>query len=82
MKRTWGLLTSTAVWADLQVFPPDNPWNQDVSQWQEHPNCAEHHRLGRIADRRSPPTIYAKVAVIHQQHIQSPLDIACPPETA
>ena len=22
----------------LQVFPPDNPWNQDVSQWPLHPN--------------------------------------------
>ncbi|MBN1395563.1 MAG: hypothetical protein JW959_11110 [Pirellulales bacterium] len=24
--------------ADLQVFPPDNPWNQDVSKWPVHPN--------------------------------------------
>ena len=24
--------------AGLQVFPPDNPWNQDVSQWPLHPN--------------------------------------------
>ena len=22
----------------LQVFPPDNPWNQDVSHWPLHPN--------------------------------------------
>ncbi|MGD0783728.1 MAG: hypothetical protein ABSA30_12795 [Candidatus Aminicenantales bacterium] len=22
----------------LQVFPPDNPWNQDVSRWPVHPN--------------------------------------------
>jgi hypothetical protein len=22
----------------LQVFPPDNPWNQDVSRWPLHPN--------------------------------------------
>jgi hypothetical protein len=22
----------------LQVFPPDNPWNQDVSKWPVHPN--------------------------------------------
>jgi len=22
----------------LQVFPPDNPWNQDVSKWPPHPN--------------------------------------------
>lgn len=22
----------------LQVFPPDNPWNQDVSAWPLHPN--------------------------------------------
>ena len=24
--------------AKLQVFPPDNPWNQDVSKWPVHPN--------------------------------------------
>ena len=24
--------------AALQVFPPDNPWNQDVSKWPVHPN--------------------------------------------
>jgi hypothetical protein len=24
--------------AALQVFPPDNPWNQDVSIWPVHPN--------------------------------------------
>ena len=24
--------------AALQVFPADNPWNQDVSQWPVHPN--------------------------------------------
>ncbi|MFN4258052.1 MAG: hypothetical protein ACK4RK_02065 [Gemmataceae bacterium] len=24
--------------AKLQVFPPDNPWNQDVSNWPLHPN--------------------------------------------
>jgi hypothetical protein len=24
----------------LQVFPPDNPWNQDVSKWPPHPNSA------------------------------------------
>ena len=23
---------------DLQVFPPDNPWNADVSRWPLHPN--------------------------------------------
>ena len=23
---------------DLQVFPPDDPWNQDVSRWPVHPN--------------------------------------------
>jgi hypothetical protein len=22
----------------LQVFPADNPWNQDISRWQVHPN--------------------------------------------
>jgi hypothetical protein len=22
----------------LQVFPPDNPWHQDISQWPLHPN--------------------------------------------
>jgi len=24
--------------AALEVFPPDNPWNQDVSRWLVHPN--------------------------------------------
>jgi hypothetical protein len=24
--------------AELQVFPPDNPWNADVSNWPVHPN--------------------------------------------
>jgi hypothetical protein len=23
---------------DLEVFPPDNPWNRDVSAWPVHPN--------------------------------------------
>ncbi|HWE38820.1 MAG TPA: hypothetical protein VG406_19885 [Isosphaeraceae bacterium] len=23
---------------DLQVFPPDNPWNVDISRWPVHPN--------------------------------------------
>src|SRR5438067_1277070 len=22
----------------LQVFPPDNPWNEDISDWSLHPN--------------------------------------------
>jgi len=26
--------------AALEVFPPDNPWNQDVSAWPVHPNSA------------------------------------------
>src|SRR5262249_38915177 len=25
----------------LQVFPPDNPWNQDVSRWPVHPDSKE-----------------------------------------
>ena len=24
----------------LQVFPPDNPWNRDVSAWPLHPNSS------------------------------------------
>jgi hypothetical protein len=24
--------------AALQVFPPDNPWNTDISKWPRHPN--------------------------------------------
>src|SRR6266705_7115326 len=27
--------------AALQVFPPDNPWNQDVSQMPVHPDSAK-----------------------------------------
>ena len=26
------------VLAALQVFPPDNPWNADISRWPTHPN--------------------------------------------
>ncbi|MFO0903794.1 MAG: hypothetical protein U0939_12385 [Pirellulales bacterium] len=26
------------IFSALQVFPADNPWNQDVSQWPVHPN--------------------------------------------
>jgi hypothetical protein len=22
----------------LQIFPPDDPWNQDISRWPVHPN--------------------------------------------
>jgi hypothetical protein len=28
--------------AGLQVFPPDNPWNQDISQAPVHPNSANY----------------------------------------
>ena len=27
-----------AIVAAMQVFPPDNPWNTDVSKWPAHPN--------------------------------------------
>jgi nicotinamidase-related amidase len=27
-----------AIVAAMQIFPPDNPWNTDVSQWPVHPN--------------------------------------------
>lgn len=29
---------STPTLASLQVFPPDNPWNQDISEFPVHPN--------------------------------------------
>ena len=29
-----------AILAALQVFPPDNPWNQDVSRLPVHPDSA------------------------------------------
>ncbi len=29
-----------AILEALQVFPPDNPWNQDVSTWPVHPRSA------------------------------------------
>ena len=31
----------------LQVFPPDNAWNRDVSKWPVAANSAPHHRLDR-----------------------------------
>lgn len=27
---------------DLAVFPPDNPWNQDISLWPVHPNSSNY----------------------------------------
>jgi hypothetical protein len=27
-----------AILAAMQIFPPDNPWNVDVSKWSVHPN--------------------------------------------
>ncbi len=29
-----------AILAALEIFPPDNPWNQDISAWPLHPNSA------------------------------------------
>ena len=26
---------------DQQIYPPDNPWNQDVSAWPVHPHSQE-----------------------------------------
>lgn len=30
-----------AIVSAMQVFPADNPWNQDVSRWPVHPNSAK-----------------------------------------
>src|SRR5437588_7908306 len=30
-----------AILAALQVFPPDNPWNQDISSWPVHANSSK-----------------------------------------
>jgi hypothetical protein len=34
----FGTPESDKILASLQIFPPDNPWNQDVSRWPLHPN--------------------------------------------
>lgn len=34
----------------LQVFPPDNPWNQDISRWPLHPDSAR--IVGSIGARK------------------------------
>ena len=34
----FGTPESDKILAGLQVFPPDNPWNRDVSRWPLHPN--------------------------------------------
>jgi hypothetical protein len=34
----FGTRESDKILASLQVFPPSNPWNQDVSRWPLHPN--------------------------------------------
>ena len=33
-----GTVEADKILTRLQVFPPDNPWNQDVSRWPLHPN--------------------------------------------
>jgi hypothetical protein len=35
-----GTAEADAIAAALQVFPPDNPWNTDISRWSVHPNSA------------------------------------------
>src|SRR4051794_39814200 len=30
-----------AIVAALEIFPPDNPWNQLVTDWPVHPNSAK-----------------------------------------
>jgi hypothetical protein len=35
-----GTAEADAIASALQVFPPDNPWNADVSRWPVHPNSA------------------------------------------
>lgn len=42
----FGTPESDAVLEKLQVFPPDNPWNADVSNWPLHPNS--HAIIGSI----------------------------------
>ena len=34
----FGSPESDKILASLQIFPPDNPWNTDVSRWPLHPN--------------------------------------------
>ncbi|MGA2034288.1 MAG: hypothetical protein ABSG68_18740 [Thermoguttaceae bacterium] len=34
----FGTPESDKILASLQIFPPDNPWNTDVSRWPLHPN--------------------------------------------
>jgi hypothetical protein len=35
-----GTAEADAIAAAMQVFPPDNPWNSDISQWPVHKNSA------------------------------------------
>lgn len=35
-----GTAEADAIAAALQVFPPDNPWNADISKWPVHKNSA------------------------------------------
>lgn len=35
-----GTAEADAIAAALQVFPPDNDWNADISRWPVHPNSA------------------------------------------
>jgi hypothetical protein len=34
----FGTPEADRILASLQIFPPSNPWNQDVSRWPLHPN--------------------------------------------
>jgi hypothetical protein len=35
-----GTADADAIAAALQVFPPNNAWNTDISKWPVHPNSA------------------------------------------
>ena len=58
--------------AALQIFPPDNPWNQDVSRWPAHSQLGQHHRLHRCPEALPANATWAHpCASRHQRGRQS-----------
>jgi hypothetical protein len=74
--------------AGLQVFPPDNPWNQDVSRWPLHANSRRiiaaigadkpfrHNRdMGFILVPSSQPLVPLRITLYPQESDPGPFPI-------
>ena len=74
--------------AHLEVFPPDNPWNQDVSRWPLHPNSRRiiatigvnkplrHNRdMAFVLVPRNQPPVPVKVALYPGESDHGPFPV-------